>query len=107
MISPKNGGSVQAIVNFWGECNSKLIFLGGVDIRLVDFGGVWSHFMKIFQIINGSNGLSEGENGVHIRGRKLRRYEHPPQGVFGTHFSAVFGHEHPSPTKGPFLVFGS
>ena len=40
MISPKNGGSVQAIVNFLGECNSKLIFLGGVDIMLVDFGGV-------------------------------------------------------------------
>merc|ERR1712030_62871 len=38
MISPKNGGSVDAIVNFWGECNSNVIFMGGV----------WSHFMKIW-----------------------------------------------------------
>ena len=29
MISPKNGGSVDAIVNFWGECNSNVIFMGG------------------------------------------------------------------------------
>ena len=39
MISSKNGGSVDAIVNFWGECSSKVIFLGGVEIKLVDFGG--------------------------------------------------------------------
>ena len=39
MISPKNGGSVEAIVNFWGECNSNVIFMGGVEIKLVDFGG--------------------------------------------------------------------
>ena len=39
MISPKNGGSVDAIVNFWGECNSNVIFMGGVEIKLVDFGG--------------------------------------------------------------------
>ena len=48
MISPKNGGSVDAIVNFWGECNSNVIFMGGVEIKLVDFGGVWSHFRKIW-----------------------------------------------------------
>ena len=38
MISPKNGGSVDTIVNFWGECNSNVIFMGGVEIKLVDFG---------------------------------------------------------------------
>ena len=38
IISPKNGGSVDAIVNFWGECNSNVIFMGGVEIKLVDFG---------------------------------------------------------------------
>ena len=37
IISPKNGGSVDAIVNFWGECNSNVIFMGGVEIKLVDF----------------------------------------------------------------------
>ena len=46
MIFPKNGGSVDAIDHFWGECSSKVIFLGGVEIKLVDFGGVWSHFIK-------------------------------------------------------------
>ena len=30
MISPKNGGSIDAIGHFWGECSSKVIFLGGV-----------------------------------------------------------------------------
>ena len=40
MISPKNGGSVDTIVNFWGECNSNVIFIVGVQIKLVDFG--WS-----------------------------------------------------------------
>ena len=39
MIFPKNGGSVDAIDHFWGECSSKVIFLGGVEIKLVDFGG--------------------------------------------------------------------
>ena len=39
MISPQNGGSVDAIDHFWGKCSSKLIFLGGVEIKLVDFGG--------------------------------------------------------------------
>ena len=39
MIYPKNGGSVDAIDHFWGECSSKVIFLGGVEIKLVDFGG--------------------------------------------------------------------
>ena len=36
MIFPKNGGSVDAIDHFWGECSLKVIFLGGV----------WSHFIK-------------------------------------------------------------
>ena len=39
MIFPKNGGSIDAIDHFWGECSSKVIFLGGVEIKLVDFGG--------------------------------------------------------------------
>ena len=39
MIFPKNGGSVDAIDHFWGEWSSKVIFLGGVEIKLVDFGG--------------------------------------------------------------------
>ena len=30
MISPKNGGSVDSIDHFWGECSSKVIFLWGV-----------------------------------------------------------------------------
>ena len=38
IISPKNGGSVDAIVNFWGECNSNVIFMEGVEIKLIDFG---------------------------------------------------------------------
>merc|ERR1712030_75136 len=37
IISPKNGGSVDAIVNFWGECNSNVIFMEGVEIKLIDF----------------------------------------------------------------------
>ena len=39
MILPKNGESVDAIDHFWCECSSKVIFLGGVEIKLVDFGG--------------------------------------------------------------------
>ena len=39
MIFPKNGGSVDEIDHFWGEYSSKVIFLGGVEIELVDFGG--------------------------------------------------------------------
>ena len=42
IIFPKNGGSVDAIDHFWGECSSKVIFFGGVEINLVDdffFGG--------------------------------------------------------------------
>ena len=38
MIYLKNGGSADAIDHFWG----------GVEIKLVDFGGVWSHFRKIW-----------------------------------------------------------
>ena len=39
MIFQKNGGSVDAIDHFWGKCSLKVIFLGGVEIKLVDFGG--------------------------------------------------------------------
>ena len=39
MIYPKHGESVSAIDHFWGECSSKVIFLWGVEIKLVDFGG--------------------------------------------------------------------
>ena len=46
MIFPKNGGSVDAIDHFWGECSSKVIFLGGVEIKLVDFGGSVVPFHK-------------------------------------------------------------
>ena len=38
---PKLGG-VYAIDHFWGECSSKVIFFGGVEIKLVDLVGVWS-----------------------------------------------------------------
>ena len=37
MIFPKIGESVHAIDHFWGECSSKVIFLEGVEIKLVDF----------------------------------------------------------------------
>ena len=43
----KNGGSVDAIDDFCGECSSNVIILGGVEIKLVYFGGVWSNFIKI------------------------------------------------------------
>ena len=46
MIFPKNGGSVDAIDHFWGECSSKVIFLGGVEIKLVHFGGSVVPFHK-------------------------------------------------------------
>ena len=39
MIFPKNGGSVDEIDDFWGECSLNVIILGGVEIKLVDFGG--------------------------------------------------------------------
>ena len=39
MIFPKNGGSVDAIDDFWRECSSYMIILGVVEIKLVDFGG--------------------------------------------------------------------
>ena len=39
MIFPKNGGSVDEIDDLWGECSSNVIILGGVEIKLVDFGG--------------------------------------------------------------------
>ena len=46
MIFPKNGGSVDAIDDFWGECSSNVIILGGVEIKLVDFGGSMISFYK-------------------------------------------------------------
>ena len=46
MIFPKNGGSIDAIDHFWGECSSKVIFLEGVEIKLVDFGGSVVPFHK-------------------------------------------------------------
>ena len=46
MISPQNGGSVNAIDHFWGESSSKVIFLGVVEIKLVDFGGSVVPFLK-------------------------------------------------------------
>ena len=46
IVSPKNGGSVDAIVNFWGECNLNVIFMGRVEIKLVDFGGSVVPFHK-------------------------------------------------------------
>ena len=46
MIFPKNGGSVDAIDDFWGECSSNVIILGGVEIKLVDFGGSVVPFYK-------------------------------------------------------------
>ena len=39
MFFLKNRGSVDAIDHFWGECSPKVIFLGGGEIKLVDFGG--------------------------------------------------------------------
>ena len=33
---------------FWGDCSSNVIILEGVEIKLVDFEGVWSHFIKIW-----------------------------------------------------------
>ena len=46
MISPQNGGSVDEIDDFWGECSSNVIILGGVEIKLVDFGGSVVPFYK-------------------------------------------------------------
>ena len=46
MIFPKNGGSVDEIDDFWGECSLNVIILGGVEIKLVDFGGSVVPFYK-------------------------------------------------------------
>jgi len=32
MIFPKNGGSVDLIDDFWGDCSSNVIVLGEVEI---------------------------------------------------------------------------
>ena len=39
MIFPKNGRSLDEFDDFWGECSSNVIILGGVEMKLVDFGG--------------------------------------------------------------------
>ena len=39
MIFPKNGRSVDEFDDFWVECSSNVIILGGVEIKLVDFVG--------------------------------------------------------------------
>ena len=46
MIFPKNGVSVDAIDDFWGECSSNVIILRGVEIKLVYFGGSVVPFYK-------------------------------------------------------------
>ena len=46
MIFPKNGGSVDEIDDFWGECSSNVTILGGLEIKLVDFGGSVVPFYK-------------------------------------------------------------
>ena len=46
MVFPKNGGSVDEIDDLWGECSSNVIILGGVEIKLVDFGGSVIPFLK-------------------------------------------------------------
>ena len=33
-----NGGSLDAMDDFLGECSSNVIIFGGVEIKLVDFG---------------------------------------------------------------------
>ena len=38
MIFPKNDVSVDAIDDFGRECSSNVIILGGVEIKLIDFG---------------------------------------------------------------------
>ena len=48
---PKNGGSVDAIYDSLRKCRSRLrvIILGGVEIKMVDFGGsvvqVYEHWL--------------------------------------------------------------
>ena len=39
-ISPQKWGSIDAIDDSFGKCSSKVIILGGVEIKMVDFGGV-------------------------------------------------------------------
>ena len=43
---PKNGGSLDAMDDFLGECSSNVIIFGGVEIKLVDFGRSVVHFIK-------------------------------------------------------------
>ena len=37
---PHKWGSIDAIGDSFGKCSSKVIILGGIDIKMVDFGGV-------------------------------------------------------------------
>ena len=37
---PPKWGSIDAIDDSFGKCSSKVIILGGVEIKMVDFGGV-------------------------------------------------------------------
>ena len=66
MIFPKNGGSVDAIDHIWGECSSKVIFWGGVEIKLVDFGGSVVSFHKK---LGGDNRQSISSKKFQDRGR--------------------------------------
>ena len=62
MISPQNGGSVDAIDIFWGECSSNVIILGGVKIKLVDFGG---------SVVPFHNKLGEDKK-FHLKSSRMR-----------------------------------
>ena len=37
---PPKWGSIDAIDDSFGKCSSKVIILGGIEIKMVDFGGV-------------------------------------------------------------------
>ena len=37
---PPKWGSIDAIDDSFGKCSSKVIIFGGVEIKMVDFGGV-------------------------------------------------------------------
>ena len=50
IIFPANGGrSIDTIDHFWGSVVLTGYFVGGVEINLVDFVGVWSHSMIIME----------------------------------------------------------
>ena len=37
---PPKWGSIDAIDDSFGKCSSKVTILGGIEIKMVDFGGV-------------------------------------------------------------------